>query len=185
MMGFIKHSADCSKVVEWLEISHPGNLRPAEEGYVWTEVPTPVGEWTVALQDGDVVVVPFVRTMERQVARAKMDMLARVKIKRDATEAAGCVTPYGPIDTDRSSQLKIGGASTAALALGENFSTHWRMGNDELVTFDAAKMIEVGLLAVAHVNACQQRKNELDAQINAAETLADLEAIDIEAGWPG
>jgi hypothetical protein len=49
----------------------------------------------------------------------------------------------------------------------------------------APAMIQVGLLVGQHVSACQQRKNELDDQIADAANIAALEAIDIEAGWPG
>ena len=43
-----------------------------------------------------------------------------------------------------------------------------------------ALALEVGLF----VNATHQRKRILDAEIAAAVTVADLEAIDIDAGWP-
>lgn len=184
MRGFLLHSLDCSEIVQTVEVSHPSSLVPAGEGYRWSEVPVPASEWTIALVEGEVSVVPFVPAMDRQIARKRADLLQQVKARRDATEWAGCTTPYGVIDTDPDSQRKIGGGSTAALALGGSFSTDWRMADNTVATFDAAAMIEAGLLVVAHINACQRRKNELDALIAAAETLADLEAIDIEAGWP-
>lgn len=121
----------------------------------------------------------------RDLAAAKTALSAAVKAKRDAVEWSGCATPHGPIDTDPDSQRKIGGGSTAALVLGAAFSKDWRMSDDTIVTLDNEQMIAVGLYVVAHVDACQQRKNALDAEIEAATTLAELDAIDIESGWPG
>lgn len=126
-----------------------------------------------------------VHTEETLALRERKDrMLAAVKAKRDACEQAGCQTPYGPIDTNPDSQRKVGGGSTAALALGASFSKKWRMADNSYQVLDAAKMIEVGLLVVAHVDACQQRKNDLDEAIEEATTLAELDLIDIESGWP-
>ena len=114
----------------------------------------------------------------------KVAMHAAVKAMRDRIEWAGCSTPYGPIDTDPDSQRKVSGGSAAAPALGAAFAKDWRMADDTIVALDATKMIEVGLLGVAHVDACQQRKNALDAPIAAAYLIQDLDAIDIETGWP-
>lgn len=185
MRGFIKHSLDCREIVHRVEASHPNNLVEAEEGYRWTEVPTPVADWSVTLENDAPVPVPFTSSLARRLARTKIEMLERVRGKRNDVEWSGCQTPYGRIDTDPDSQRKVGGGATAALALGASFTKEWRMADNSLVTLDAAKMIEVGLIVVAHVDACQQRKNDLDAHINAAATIAELEAIDVEAGWPG
>jgi hypothetical protein len=65
------------------------------------------------------------------------------------------------------------------------FSMDWRMADDTIVTLDAAQMIAMGMAVAQHVAACQTKKNTLDAQIAAATTVADLDAIDVESGWPG
>lgn len=41
-----------------------------------------------------------------------------------------------------------------------------------------------GLVVMARVDACQQRKNTLDAMVEAATTLADLAVIPVDEGWP-
>lgn len=186
MPAFIKHTPNCSVIAERIEVSHPDLLMPAEEGYVWTEVPTPVGEWWVALsEDDEIEAVPFVRSASAQLALGKMAQHDAVKLKRDLFEHAGCATADGPIDTDPDSQRKVSGAATMALALGAAFTMDWRMADDSIVTLDATQMITVGVAVAQHVAACQARKNELDEAIVAAADLTELAAIDIEIGWPG
>lgn len=139
---------------------------------------------TTAEGDG-IAVVPRTIDPGEALAYAKIALREKVKALRNTVEWRGCATSFGHIDSDPDSQRKLSGGSTAALALGEAFSKEWRMADDTVVTFDAAQMIEAGLTVVAHVDACQQRKNALDEEIDAATTLAELEVIDIEAGWPG
>lgn len=109
----------------------------------------------------------------------------RVKVLRERAKDGGVVTPFGPIQTDPDSRTNINGAVQMATILGAAFSVEWRMADDNLVVLDAAAMVNLGLLIGQHVSACQYRKNELDAAIAAAATAAELDAIDLEAGWPG
>lgn len=143
-----------------------------------------IEDFETELAGGTVNIVPRTIDPAQQLAIAQIALGERVRQLRDSAEWGGCMTPYGPIDTDPDSQRKIGGGSTAALAMGTAFAKEWRMADNTLVTLDAAKMIEIGLIVVSHVDACQTRKNALDAEIGAAETLADLEAINVTAGWP-
>jgi hypothetical protein len=186
MLAFIMHNLDCTQIAERIEVSHPAMLADAPDGFAWTNVPTPVGEWSVALDDnGGPQAVPFVRPADIELSIAKAAFGERIKDKRNAVERAGCATPYGRIDTDADSQRKIGGASTMALALGTQFTMSWRMADNSIVTLNASQMIEVGVAAAQYVAACQANKNALDAAVQAATSVADLDAIDIEAGWPG
>jgi hypothetical protein len=66
MHGFILHSEDCTEIIERLEVSHPDLLVPADAGFVWTETPTPVAEWTVELADGEPQAVLFVPTPDEE-----------------------------------------------------------------------------------------------------------------------
>lgn len=111
---------------------------------------------------------------------------AKVKQRREAAKDGGILTPWGPLQTDPDSRTNINGAVQMATILGENFSVGWRMDDEAntVVTFDAVNMINMGLMVGQHINACQLRKNELDAAIAAAVTLEELNAIDLEAGWP-
>lgn len=108
----------------------------------------------------------------------------RVKDLRDTTRDGGCMTSVGLVDTDINSRINIGGSVTMASILGAEFGSQWRLSDNSMVALDAAGMTNLGLTVGAFVEACQVRKNDLDTLIDACTTVAELEAIDIEAGWP-
>lgn len=116
------------------------------------------------------------------IARARLKQA--IKELRNQADWGGCDTPSGRIDSDAASQLKINGAVSLALVLGESFTVNWRMSDNSIVTLDAPAMIAIGIAVATKVAACQLRKNALDAEVAAAETLEDLAAIDIYSGWP-
>lgn len=148
-------------LTDWTLLNSPEGFDPSE------------GPWTV---DGANLVI--------DVAARKLALRALVKAKRDEVEFGGVMTEYGRVETNPDSQRKLVGASTAALALGDNFSKEWRMADDSIVTLNANAMIALGLAVVAHVDACQQNKNSLDAQIESASTATELDLININSGWP-
>ena len=122
----------------------------------------------------------------RQLSIAKAEAQARVKSLREAHTDKGILVPgVGLLETDLKSRLNISGSVQLASLGGESFSTVWRTADNQYVDLDAVAMVQMGVLVAEHVAACQYRKNELDAEIDAAATLADLNDIDLEAGWPG
>lgn len=50
--------------------------------------------------------------------------------------------------------------------------------------FTAQELVDLGEAGSDHRDACLDRRLELLAEVEAAETEGDLDAIDIEAGWP-
>src|SRR3546814_18338394 len=72
-----------------------------------------------------------------------------------------------------------------AMLSGDAFSIDWRMADDSVVTHSRDQMVSLGLSVGKHVDACQSRKNELDAVIAACTSLSELNALDITSGWPG
>lgn len=107
-----------------------------------------------------------------------------VRNLRDLAEWGGCNTSGGRVDSDPESQRKTNGSVTMALIAGAAFSIEWRMADNSVVTFNHDQMIAVGVALGLHVSACQNRKNELDAAIDAASSETTLAAIDLTAGWP-
>jgi hypothetical protein len=53
-----------------------------------------------------------------------------------------------------------------------------------LVTLNAEQLISLATTLDAYVQACFDREGEIAAQIDAATTVAEIEAIDLNAGWP-
>lgn len=130
--------------------------------------------------DGGVIVPDETASLESKKARKG----AEVKLKRDSVEWAGVTTAKGIVDSDPDSQRKINGAVTMALIQGDSFSIDWKMKDNSVVTHNRQEIMDMGLAVGQHVSACQARKNELDIQIDAAETEEQLNSIDIESGWP-
>ena len=117
----------------------------------------------------------------------KAEAWLKVRARRDQAEAAGCNTALGRIDTDADSQRKISGAvqmALIALTAGQSFSVGWTMHDNTTVEHDAQAMIDLGLAAGAHVATCHAVAVAKRALIMAASTIAEVEAVSIEDGWP-
>lgn len=109
------------------------------------------------------------------------------KVVREAKVDGGAPTPSGVVDSDTLARSNIAGATLAAtIARGANqpYSVVWTLQDNTTVTLDADAMIAVGLAVMAHVDACYSRGRVLRAAIDGAADMAELLAIDIEAGWP-
>jgi hypothetical protein len=68
--------------------------------------------------------------------------------------------------------------------IDSNYSVQWKTGAG-FVTLTAAQVIAAAQAVRAHVQACFDHEADVAAEIDAAETLAELQAIDVSAGWPG
>lgn len=116
------------------------------------------------------------------------DMLARVAAKRDELLVGGCVTAFGPIDTDMVSRQNISGAvsmASIAKASGVDFALKWRMRDNSYVELSADEMIAVGVTVGWFVSAVYDKSFALKDAILAAVTEEDLEAIDLTGEvWP-
>ncbi|WP_375291807.1 DUF4376 domain-containing protein [Qipengyuania sp.] len=158
-------------------------FEPQREGTVfrdWPEGVDPVGMvWSF---DSEEPVIDEAGSL----AVARSDAMAKVKALREKHTDSGITIPgVGRVETDLKSRLNISGSVQLASIGGAQFSTIWRTEDNQYVTLDAAAMIGMGVQVAQHVAACQYRKNELDAAIEAAASLAELEATDLNAGWPG
>jgi hypothetical protein len=139
-------------------------------------------DFKVDLDTGDVV--PRVKP----AAELQANLWDRVKARRSEHEYNGCITPKGRVQTDLDSRTKISGAVQGALianSLGAPFSIDWTMEDNSTATHDAAEMIALGMAVLTFVDACFVRARELRDLIDAdGVTAEDLDAIDIESGWP-
>lgn len=143
-----------------------------------------VAEWLVGPQ-GNFKGGIIATNEEFPFIAAQAELRRQVKAKRNALQEGGCGTPSGRIDTDANSLTNLNGAVVQAMLQQAAFSVSWRMADNVIVTgIDAQEMIAIGLAVATHRAACQARKNELDAEIDAATTIAELHAIGISDGWP-
>lgn len=171
----------------WIQLDADGEIirivesnEGAEPGETWVERAVPFdypldSRW-------DAAELSFVPSIENR----RRGLFAAVKALRDTAKDGGVeIEGIGRIETDPDSRMNINGAVQMASILGAQFAIDWRLSDNSVVAIDGPGMISIGVLVGQHVAACQYRKNELDQLITAAVTPEDLEAINIEAGWPG
>jgi len=106
---------------------------------------------------------------------------------RDEKINAGITVDGYRYDSDASARANVMGAAIAAqaaLAVGEPFSVEWTLADNSSVTRDAVQMIAVHVTGVAIINALYERARALRDAIDASPDIAELDAIDIEQGWP-
>lgn len=118
---------------------------------------------------------------------AKERRRAAVTAIKDTKQASLAATSFGIVQNDAKSKTLMNGAVSMALVAktsGQPFSITWTMADNSEVTLSADQMIQMGVETGSYVDAVQQYSNSLKAQINAASSIAEISAIDIEAGWP-
>lgn len=113
---------------------------------------------------------------------------AEVKAKREERLAAGAETPFGVVQTDVVSRGYVTGLVTRALIAQVNaeagFSRTFTTAANASVTLNASQIIALGAMVEEYVNACHERSQAFRDEIEAAEDMAALLAIDIAVGWP-
>ncbi|RUX09544.1 DUF4376 domain-containing protein [Mesorhizobium sp. M2A.F.Ca.ET.037.01.1.1] len=111
--------------------------------------------------------------------------LAALADKRWSVETGGIAINGAPVRTDANSQAKI----TGAVSLFQNDPSleaiDWEAQPGIWVTLDTATMKAIGIAVGRHVQACFSRARALSASIMAASDIEALDAVDIEADWPG
>lgn len=111
-----------------------------------------------------------------------------VKAKREQLETGTAPTPLGArVQIDEASKAKIMGLLNMARLAEEAeqpFAEQFTMADNSVVTLDNAGVRQLALAAGEYVSQVYARARALRAAIDAVETIEDLDAIDLEAGWP-
>lgn len=112
-------------------------------------------------------------TLEELKTQKKTEIAAA----RYELEIAGTMFNGVTIDTGRDSQALITGAALAAM-LDEGYSLNWKTAAG-FIHLSAPEIIAVAQAVRAHVQSCFDREGELVAQVDAAQTAEELDAIEI------
>ena len=107
----------------------------------------------------------------------KTQKKAEIAAMRYEAEIAGTVVNAVTIDTGRDSQALITGAAVAAM-LDDDYSLNWKTESG-FIHLTAPEIIAVAQAVRAHVQLCFDREGELVAQVDAAQTAEELDAIDM------
>lgn len=146
----------------------------------WFEVPAPVSENTVALVDGVHTAVPRVRSDAKLLELAKSNKKALLKAARDRAEFGPFMWDGSPFDADMVARSRIQGAVTLAqlaLSTGQPYSVEWTLANNTTRTLSAVEMLGVAQALGAHVNTAHTTGRSLRGQLDAATTIAEVNAI--------
>lgn len=101
---------------------------------------------------------------------------------RYAKETAGITFNGMPVSTDRASQAMLTGAHTTVQVTPE-IIIDWK-GNAGWVQLNKAAIEALSQAVSSHIQSCFSNEKTVSTLIDAATTVAELEAIDLNAGWP-
>lgn len=107
---------------------------------------------------------------------AKSQKWAEIKAARDAQEFGTLNWGGYTFQCDEVSQRRIQGAVQLAV-MDTGFSIEWTLADNSAITLTAQHMVEVGQALADHVNQGHVRARQLRAQIDAAQTQNEIDAI--------
>jgi len=123
------------------------------------------------------------------VESAQSDLISQINARRDQLETAGF--PYAGLwfQSDQRSVDRLNSTAltaSAALISGQSVTfPDWLSADNTPLPVDAAGMLALQAALTQHAGALHQHAKRLKAEVVAATAVADLESIDITAGWPG
>lgn len=115
------------------------------------------------------------------LATAKAIKKSQLAEKRWAVETGGMTVSGMTVSTDRDSQGLVTGAAFAA-SLDDTYTVKWKTAGG-FIDLDAAGIIGVAQAIRAHVQGSFDHEATIEAAIDACATVAELDAVDINAGW--
>ncbi|MFI0489776.1 MAG: DUF4376 domain-containing protein [Yersinia sp. (in: enterobacteria)] len=118
-----------------------------------------------------------------QPVRTKESLIADVAAKRFNVETGGVIVTGRPIATDRDSVAQLNNAfislKNALIA-----DTPWKSVDGSFTFVTLADIEPVAQAIASHVRACFAAEQVHNNAINALATQAELDAYDVNAGWP-
>ena len=110
------------------------------------------------------------------LAELKADAQSRLASRRWQAETGGMMFNGTPVATDDRSKALIYGA--------RGRSVKFKTASGQFAPLSASETEALADAVADHVQACFDRESDLLDAINAAETVEELEAVDINTGWP-
>lgn len=161
------HASTESQMIVWQDrhIVPPGAMTADVWQAVHDWLISPVGPFA----GGEIMVDPT------PFEAARAEAWARIKFQRAAVEAGGADTPFGRVDTDMESLLRITGAVQAASIArrnGDTLTLDWTMEDNSIVTLDAPSLVAMGRAVALHVDAVHQHGRMLRDLIEAVDPEA-------------
>lgn len=112
----------------------------------------------------------------RSLDEIKAAKWTRLKADRTVAESAGFEFEGMTFDSNAVSQSRIQGAVLMAQS-DQNFTVNWTLADNTVATLGQAQMIGVGVALAAHVSSVFAHSQGLRAELDAASTVAEVEAL--------
>lgn len=125
-------------------------------------------------------------TGPEKLAKAKEELKRVVEDLRDLHIKGGFTYDGDTWDSDEQSQINIIGANSAVSAgiqIPSGFT--WRSATNIDHPFTATKLAELGAALLVHKNTCYQVSWYHKTQIDALNSIQQIEAYDVTTMWPG
>jgi hypothetical protein len=143
---------------------------------VWEQIgPLPAGV------PADLAMIAADGTITADLDAARARRWAAIKAEREQRLRVA-PTSGGPLDVDETGRSNILGMVQAINLLGEQVPEPiiWKRADNVLGHFSREEFRDVALEALGHIQAVYQASFQIEAAINAATTLAEIEAVT----WP-
>jgi hypothetical protein len=132
-------------------------------------------------------IAPFERWPD--LSTGQSDLAAAVNTRRDHLETQGFPHAGLWFQSDERSVARINSTAltaSSALMVGQNPPfPDWIAADNTALPVDAQGVLALQASLTTHAGALHAHARGLKTMIEAAESIADLETIDINAGWPG
>ncbi|MDH0435560.1 DUF4376 domain-containing protein [Aeromonas caviae] len=115
--------------------------------------------------------------------RTNVVLLADVAAKRWHVETDGIIVADVPIKTDRGSQAQLNSAYTS-LKSGLIADTPWKAADGSFTLVTLAELEPVAKAVAEHISSCFAAERAHTEAINLLQTQVELDAYDIDTGWP-
>lgn len=128
--------------------------------------------------DGKSIVAPTVTLDDLQGQKWNS-----TKLVRDGVQVGGCMTSIGEVHTDQNtiSMLLI---YTHSAQIDSTYSVTWQLADNSSKTLAAADIIKLNTEVSNFFNLVFNFSQALRTKIYATTSETELEAIDINTGWP-
>jgi hypothetical protein len=150
-----------------------------DAGYFQVQDPPAIGPHETLSWDGS----GWVLTDERTLQEAIDKCLTALSARRRTAEENFTFNGTG-IYLDEGTQARIDSAISGLERSPVGTTTPWQVSPGVFQDFDLATLEAMGLAAFNHVKACFENARTISGQITAATTIAEVDAVDTEVGWP-
>jgi hypothetical protein len=151
----------------------------ADAGYQSVLPPPSKQPYEILSWENNTWVVTDPRTVEGEKSR----LLGNLSDKRKEAEE-NFTFGGAPITLDEGTQARINAAMIGLERSPEGTTTPWQVSRGVFTQFNLATLQALGVAAFNHVRLCFVNSQTLATQIMAGTTLAELDAIDLDVGWP-